>query len=60
MWLISLKAEIREVSCVWAISRLSNNKQVVADVVRCVKTRNKVWLVFLQGKEQREMNAGCL
>ena len=38
MWLISLKAEIREVSCVWAISRLSNNKQVVADVVRCVKT----------------------
>ena len=32
-----------------------NNKQDATDVVRTVKARNKVRLMFLQGKRQQEM-----
>ena len=42
------------------MSRLNNNKQDVADVVRCVKARNKVWLMFLPGKGQQELYIGRL
>ena len=60
IWLIYLKDQIQEKSCVWVISRISNNKQVTADVVGDVKGRNKVWLMYFQGKQSQEMYFGRL
>ena len=36
-----------EISCVWIILRLNNNKQVVAKVARGFEVENKVGLMFL-------------
>lgn len=52
-----MQAKLQEVSYVWIILGLNNNKQVAADVVRAPKAGNKMWLIVLQCKRQQKMYA---
>ena len=45
---------MQEVSSVSVISRLDSKKQVAAEIVRTVNLKNKVWLIFVQGKRQQK------
>ena len=47
-----MDTEIRENVCMSVILRLNSNKELAADIVR-----NKVWLMFEQGKQQQTMYA---
>ena len=49
--MLCLNTKIREVSCVSVILRLNRKKEVAGEVVRAVTVENKVWLMFVQGKQ---------
>ena len=44
-------------SCIWIISRLNNNKQILPEVVRALEEENKVYLMFLQVKDNQKLYA---
>ena len=52
-----MDAEGRERGCVSVFSRLNGNKKHAAEIDRAVKVENKVWLMFVQGKQQQTMYA---
>ena len=52
-----MDAEGPERGCVSVFSRLNGNKKHAAEIDRAVKVENKVWLMFVQGKQPETMYA---
>ena len=52
-----MDAEGRERGCVSVFSRLNGTKKHAAEIDRAVKVENKVWLMFVQGKQPETMYA---
>ena len=52
-----MDAEIREKGCMSVILRLNSNNGVAAEIVRPVKSENKVWLMFVQDNRQQTIYA---
>ena len=55
-----MDTEGRERGCVSVFSRLNGNKKHAAEIDRAVKVENKVWLMFVQGKQPETMYARCI
>ena len=51
MWPLCLNAEMWEVSQMRVILRLKSAKKVLVEVVRALKTKNKVCLIFVPAKQ---------
>ena len=51
MWPLCLNAEIWDVSRMRVILSLNTNKQLLVEVVRALKTENKVCLIFVPAKQ---------